>query len=57
MMSAKRSGFILIKRSRMPADSSWKTPFGLAALQELEGLGVVERKVVEVDRGRRDAAR
>ena len=35
----------------MPRRFELEDPLGLAALQELEGLGIVERKMIEVDRG------
>ena len=34
----------------MPPPSSWKTPLRLAALQQREGLCVVERELVRIDR-------
>ena len=35
--------------SRMPSDSSWKTPVRVAAGEHREGLGVVDRDLADVD--------
>ena len=53
MMSSRRSGLSRRSASRMPADSSWKTPKVLRLGEELVRARIVEGELVGVEDDRR----
>ena len=48
-MSSNSVGCTFFIASRMPSDSSWKTPVDVAAREHLEGLRVVHRDRLDVE--------